>query len=204
MNKLIASVSKKVPVPGVAYSNHQFAGGLEVEVPAGMSDGELRARFRQLYALLVETVEEEIAAAVAVGPADAGGRAEYPEREERRRVLSMPPARYPDAERVPSGDWGRDSREPSGYTEREREERRGDGFDRPSRDSGRARGRQDGGGRGGPATQAQIKAVFGIAKGRGVERSALMRRIHEQFGVRRVEDLNVREASSLIESLKAA
>lgn len=219
-NKIIASVSKKVPVPGVAYSNQQFHGGLEMEVPEGVSDAELRERFRQLYELLTETVDAEIAAVVAAGPVDGGNPVGYSGRDqmqgrrrgEERRVLSIPSARGAGGEREGQspGDWGRDSRASQPYSERDREDRRDGGWDRRPREEDRGRGRSGstggtgGGGRGGPATQAQIKAVFGIAKGQGVERRDLMRRINDQFGVRRVEDLNVREASTLIEALKAS
>ena len=51
---------------------------------------------------------------------------------------------------------------------------------------------------------ASTKLFGNIAKGRGIERRDLMERVEEKYGVRRIEDLNVRQASSLIESLKAS
>ena len=200
MTKLIASVLKKVPVPGIEFSNQQFSGGLEVEVPDEASDEVVRQRLRELYALLSAGVEEEIAAAV-----ESGRRPDA-----RTDARTAPSGSFPEgrgsgysrgaAER--SG-WSDDRRAPSGGF------RQGGGHSQPRRDDrGEGRGRQGNGfggqSRGGVATVAQVKAVFGIAKGQGLERRDLMERVEEQYGVRRIEELSIRQASELIENLKTA
>jgi hypothetical protein len=204
MTKLIANVLKKVPVPGVEFSNQQFSGGLEVELPGDAADEIVQRRLQELYALLSRTVEAEIAAAseVAVSgtnvPTEDGRRDYAPSDRDARRDWTGRNARDGGERR----DW-RDSRQ--GYR---RESGGEEGGERYRRDGGQRQSggswRQGGGNRNGQATQAQVKAVFGIAKGRGIERRDLLERIEEQFNVRRVEELNVRQASELIESLKAA
>jgi hypothetical protein len=49
------------------------------------------------------------------------------------------------------------------------------------------------------ATQSQVRAIFAIARGQGVNPSQLAR---ERFNVHRLDDLSIREASSLIDELK--
>jgi hypothetical protein len=50
-----------------------------------------------------------------------------------------------------------------------------------------------------PATQSQVKALFAITKGQGIN---LARLVQERFQVRRADDLNIKQASQLIEELK--
>jgi hypothetical protein len=52
-----------------------------------------------------------------------------------------------------------------------------------------------------PATASQVKALFAITKGQGLTLNPLLR---ERFRVGRPEDLSLREASQLIDELKAA
>lgn len=193
MTKIIASVSKKMPVPGVAFSNQQFGGSLEVDMHDGATDEQLQARLQEMYALLGQAVESEIAAV-----AGAGGR--YRENhlhrpDENRIEESRSEYRGRSGQQRYSSDAFRDGR---GDGE--------NGGDRPGyrRASGGGRFNSNNGGHGGSATQAQIKAVFGIAKGRGIERQDLLERVDERFGVRRIEELSIRQASSLIEALKAS
>jgi len=49
------------------------------------------------------------------------------------------------------------------------------------------------------ATQSQVRAIFAIARGQGVNPSQQAR---ERFNVHRLDDLSIREASSLIDELK--
>ena len=51
------------------------------------------------------------------------------------------------------------------------------------------------------ATSAQVKAIYGIAKALGTD---LEDTLHPQYGVHRPEELTVKQASALIDSLKAA
>lgn len=52
-----------------------------------------------------------------------------------------------------------------------------------------------------PATQSQIKALYALTKAQRVQLVGLLR---ERFHVARPEDLSIREASALIDSLKSA
>ena len=51
------------------------------------------------------------------------------------------------------------------------------------------------------ATPAQIKAIFGITKRLGLDFHEVLR---ERFGLERPEDLSLKQASNLIESLQSA
>jgi hypothetical protein len=50
-----------------------------------------------------------------------------------------------------------------------------------------------------PATPSQVKALFAITKSQGITLSQL---VQERFQVRRADDLNIKQASQLIEELK--
>jgi len=76
MIRLVASASKKVPVPGVSFSSQSFLASAEVEVADATDPATLQARLRDLYRLLRESIEQEIAASqrmdqdtIAPGPA---------------------------------------------------------------------------------------------------------------------------------------
>ena len=56
--------------------------------------------------------------------------------------------------------------------------------------------------RGGMASQAQIKAVFAIARDRGVSRDDLVQILQGEFGADRPDDLDVGQASELIGMLQ--
>ena len=185
MAKLIAGVLKKLPVPGVEFSNQQFSGGLEVELPDGADDGTIRQRLRELYATLSTAVEAEIAAAAeAAREADMrtrfpnpdgnpGGAA--PESDNRRHGYNRE-----DRERSRNRGYGEDGRgqgyrRGSGAEDRDRsyprnhDGGRGNYRERNARDDGRDDGRRsgnswrergggNGGSRDGAATQAQVRA----------------------------------------------
>ncbi len=51
----------------------------------------------------------------------------------------------------------------------------------------------------GTATQSQVRAIFAIARRQRVDPANLVR---ERFNVKRLEDLSIREASTLIDDLK--
>ena len=198
-------------------------GTLEVEVPDGATDEQIQARFQEVYALLSRNVDTEIAAAVEAAheaerqkrfpDADAGNGAAPP--DDRRRD-------YDDRDRGNGSGRNDDWRDRSGRRDNDNgrrdyhrpdrgQDRRDDRRDNGQRGGGNWQGRGNGNGgngnggnRNGAASQAQIKAIFGIAKGQGIDRRDILERIEDQFGVRRVEDLDVRQASRLIEDLKAA
>jgi hypothetical protein len=52
-----------------------------------------------------------------------------------------------------------------------------------------------------PVTQSQLKAIHAIAKLRHVDLKKVLR---DQFGLARAEDMDIREASTLIDTLKAS
>jgi hypothetical protein len=56
----------------------------------------------------------------------------------------------------------------------------------------------------GRATQAQIKAIFAIAKAGGMSRDDLLARIAKEFGVPNPDSLSIGQASTLIQAMKGA
>lgn len=71
MIRLNANISKKVPIPGTQFSSQQFGAAVEIEVSDADKPEALKARLQSLYALLSETVDQQIAAAAA--PSHNGG-----------------------------------------------------------------------------------------------------------------------------------
>ena len=60
MIKLSANVSKKVPVPDVEFSSQSYSAGMEVELSSGTSKEEVEQKLRALYALLEESINQQI------------------------------------------------------------------------------------------------------------------------------------------------
>ncbi|MFP4029672.1 MAG: hypothetical protein ACLFWL_17975 [Candidatus Brocadiia bacterium] len=60
MIKLSANVSKKVPMPDVEYSSQNFSAGMEIEVSSKATRSELEEKFRSLYRLLEDSIQEQI------------------------------------------------------------------------------------------------------------------------------------------------
>ena len=65
MIKLTANVSKKVPMPDLQFSSQQYSAGMEVEVASGASGEEVQKKLKALYALLEESIDEQIQACQA-------------------------------------------------------------------------------------------------------------------------------------------
>ena len=63
MIKISANLSKKVPLPGVEYSSQQFGAAMEIEVSDADQPEAIHGRIRDLYALLSQSVDEQIAGA---------------------------------------------------------------------------------------------------------------------------------------------
>lgn len=61
MIRVSASMSKKVPLPGVEFSSQQFGASLEIEA-ADEKPEVLRAKLQELYLLLNQAVDQQIAA----------------------------------------------------------------------------------------------------------------------------------------------
>jgi len=62
MIKIHATLSKKVPIPGLDYSSQSYGCGLEVEVSDGATHEQIQARIRDTYGLLEGAIDAEIAA----------------------------------------------------------------------------------------------------------------------------------------------
>jgi len=58
----VANVGKKLPMPGVAFSSQSFMAGIEVEVADAATPRQIQERIRQVYQLLAQTIDAEIAA----------------------------------------------------------------------------------------------------------------------------------------------
>ena len=61
MIKLTANLSKKVPIAGLSYSSQSFMAGLEVELSDAAALPEVQTRIREVYALLEQSINEQIA-----------------------------------------------------------------------------------------------------------------------------------------------
>jgi len=99
MIKLSANLCKKVPIAGTNYSSQSFMAGLEVELSDAAALPEVQARIREVYTLLEQSINEQIAAHQT-----AAGNAP---RQEQSREQSGP-ARRADYRR---GEDRRESRE---------------------------------------------------------------------------------------------
>lgn len=145
MIKLHATVSKKVPIPGLNYSSRSYSAGIELEVADAASREQLEHRIREVYQLLERTVDAEIQAADAV-------------------EVRPPVNRLPDTN-------GRNG-DPRGT-------------------------------RNGHLTTAQLKAIWGIGKSLGMGKQQILDLVATECGVGTVDELSVKQASSIIELLKA-
>ena len=54
----------------------------------------------------------------------------------------------------------------------------------------------------GRATQAQVKVNFAISKANGIDRGVLHEMLEDKFNVSQPDDLSIKQASKLIETLK--
>jgi hypothetical protein len=172
MPKLSATLSKKVPMPGLEYSSQQFSCSLEFELPGDLSQDMIRQKIHNLYTLLHTAIDEEIQNAIANPPTfmhslQSASRSDTPAETRRWNNHS-------------SGD----NRQPR--------------WSKPSGGSRYGNGNQSGG----RATQAQVKAIFAISKANGLERGDLLEMLDERFGVNQPEQLSVKQASKLIETMK--
>lgn len=83
MLKLNASFQKKVPVEGQEYSSQSYLASVELELPAGLTESELKEKIANTFRLVRDSVEAELtkgaaSAALTVPqhlPAPAEGKA---------------------------------------------------------------------------------------------------------------------------------
>lgn len=149
MIRIIANVSKKVPVPGVEYSSQSFMAGIEVEVSDGATPEEIQQKIHSVYSTLERTIDSEIAARNGEAPTTA--------------ALGSASEQRP-ANRLPTTK------------------------------SGNGNGRR--------ATQAQIKAILAIGQSIGMDRTKVIDYVAGEFGVKKLDDLAIKDASTLIERMK--
>ena len=159
MIKLSANVSKKVPVPDVEYSSQNFSAGMEMEVGSDTSKTELKEKFRSLYQLLADSIQEQIR--------EAG--VETPEGQDRQ------PARRPQTAGARAGGNGH---------------------------GGNGHGGNAQGGNDRSATEAQVRAIYAIARDRGYSDGDLREMLGTRFGVHHPTRLSLSDASSAIDALK--
>ena len=60
MLKLNASFSKKIPVEGQEFSSQSYHASVEVEIPDGLSEDQLRGRIHDTFDLVRTSVESEL------------------------------------------------------------------------------------------------------------------------------------------------
>jgi hypothetical protein len=68
MLKLSASYSKKVPVPGQAFSSQSYHAAVELELSDALQPAEVLERQRQTFALVRQAVEHELNGSPAALP----------------------------------------------------------------------------------------------------------------------------------------
>lgn len=76
MIRISANISKKVPMHGVEYSSQQFGASIESEISSADTPEGIKARIRQMYALLNHAVDEQIAASPKVVIPSTGNQAQ--------------------------------------------------------------------------------------------------------------------------------
>lgn len=62
MIKIAATISKKVPLPGIDFSSQAYGASMEVEVSDGDDAQSIKIRITELYSLLSESINDQIAA----------------------------------------------------------------------------------------------------------------------------------------------
>ncbi len=63
MIKICANLSKKMPLPGVDYSSQQYGAAMEIEVSDADQPEIIQQRIRELYLLLINTIDEQLSGA---------------------------------------------------------------------------------------------------------------------------------------------
>lgn len=177
MSKLSATLSKKVPIPGLEYSSQSFSCGLELELSGEQTQDSIRQNIRKLYTLLHAAIDEEI-----------------------REATANPPVFMSTPQNASRGGGEADTNRWRGRSYGDNRQTR---WSKPGGNSRYGGGSQhDGNRHAGRATQAQVKAIFGISKTNGLERRDLQELLEERFNVSQPDDLSVKQASKLIETLK--
>ena len=195
MLKIIANVSKKVPIPGLDFSSQSFMAGIEVEVSDGSTPEQLQHRIREVYHLLEHAVDTEIRSYGGVPELHSTGMPTpgSPKTDRRDDRHSDLDCRHDDRSGKETADGSH--RQSNGQSPRRQEYGDNDRADQ-NRTSQNREGRT--------ATRAQQKAIHAIAKAKGLDRRGLANRPKEVYGVNTVEELTVGAASELIDAVKHA
>lgn len=174
MIKLSANLSKKVPIPGLEYSSQQFGASMEIEVSDADMPHAIQARIHELYALLSNSIDPQIA-----------GATQCPEKAPPPPV-SSPPVQH--RQRVPQQLPQPSQQQRVGYA---------NGRNRVAAVTNGSGA--NGNGRRVTATEAQVKYVYALTKSLGLDLKSVL----AGYKVSAPDDLFIRDCSSLIESLKA-
>ncbi|MEI6232911.1 MAG: hypothetical protein WCT04_07660 [Planctomycetota bacterium] len=172
MIKISANLSKKVPLPGIDYSSQQFGAAMEIEVSDADQPEAIHGRIRDLYALLSQSVDEQIA-----------GAAQQPANDYQAPPANVVPIRSQPVQNVPPPVQQRPA-----YTN-------GNGRNRIAA----ATTNGIGNGRRVTCTESQAKCIYAICKSQGLDMLSVL----ADYNVADARDLHVKDASRLIDQLKA-
>ena len=178
MIKISANISKKVPLPNVEFSSQQFGASMEVEVSDADQPEAIHARISDLYALLSQSVDEQIA-----------GAAQQPANDYQAPTANVVPIRSQPA---PSPVQQQQPAAPqrNGYAV---------GRNRVAAVSTNGNGNTNGNGRRVTCTEAQAKCIYAICKAQGLDMISVL----ADYNVADARELHVRDASRLIDQLKS-
>jgi hypothetical protein len=95
MMKLSASISKKVPIEGMQYSNYSCSAGIEVELPDGTALEEVVGQLKALNATLDVAVNEQVRSG---SRSDADRYAAPANQEDESSLIDHPAAPEPEGE----------------------------------------------------------------------------------------------------------
>ena len=172
--KLSGSVSRKVPIPGLEYSSQSFGASLEIEINSA-DPAEVQAQLAQLYNSLNQGIDEQVSAASqAVAPPQKNAFVNTAT----ARSLPVPQAR---TAAMPVSN---------GYTN-------GNGRNRIA--AATSNGNGNGSTRRITCTEAQAKCIYAICKAQGLDMISVL----ADYNVADPRDLNVKDASRLIDDLKS-
>jgi hypothetical protein len=175
--KISANLSKKVPLPGVEYSSQQFGAAMEIEVSDADQPEAIHGRIRDLYALLSQSVDEQIAGASQM-PVTNGYQVP---------AANVMPLRTQPVQSAPLPVQQRPA-----YTN-------GTGRNRIATATTNGNGNGNGSSRRITCTEAQAKCIYAICKAQGLDMISVL----ADYNVADAHDLHVKDASRLIDQLKS-
>ncbi len=171
MLKISAHIGRKVPGPQ-EYSSIQYGASMECELSDADTPQNIQQRLRDVYSLLDNTIQEQIA-----------GTAQQPASVQQVPAANVVPIRNqvvlaPVQQQPPSPV------QRNGYAPRNR--------------VAAINGTSNGNGRRVTCTEAQAKCIYAICKAQGLDMISIL----ADYNVADPRDLHVRDASTLIDRLK--